>query len=131
MEAEDNLKQQNFEEFQKNKQSLLASLPAAKYTSEGLKEVESRFSGVMTLLNRKVERNEVKLGDCYYSSSFMSDLKDKRNLSFGNEVLQKMYKQYNLREFDSNFPKEVFDCAKVVFDNNEYYEQLELRAERR
>ncbi len=42
--------------------------------------------------------------------------------------MEKMFNQYKIKEYGSNFDKNVFDCDKIVFDQYEYYEALEIRA---
>ncbi len=38
----------------------------------------------------------------YFTSSFLGDLRDKRNNMFSDEIIEKMAKQYELNEYASN-----------------------------
>jgi hypothetical protein len=62
-------------------------------------ELVSKYEGYMQIYRRKqgqVEPTE------YYSSSFLNELKDKRNNMFSDEIIDKMIKQYDLTEYASN-----------------------------
>lgn len=84
-------------------------MPDPGVSAEEHPKLVAKFNGYMTLLQKKLEKDGVTGVSDYYTSSYFSDLKEKRNISFNQDILEKMYKQYSLEEFASNVSKGIFD----------------------
>lgn len=67
------------------------------YTNQHLPELVSKYEGYMQIYRRKQQGEAAE----YYSSSFLSELREKRNSTFSDEIIEKMVKQYDLREYAS------------------------------
>jgi hypothetical protein len=86
-------------------------------------KIDAKFNGYMTVLKRKLDKEGINQLNEYYCSSYLTDMKEKRNISFSQDILKKMYKDYSLDEYASNFERSVFDTTRPALEE-EYYERL-------
>jgi hypothetical protein len=80
----------------------------------------SKYEGYMQLYKRK--QSQIAPAE-YFSSSFLNDLKEKRNNMFSDEIIEKMVKNYDLNEYASDVDwKKVasngIDLSKTKFGGN-------------
>lgn len=73
-------------------------LNGIEYDEQEMKGLVSTYKGYMELHKRKVGDAEPTE---YFSSAFLSGLKDKRNKMFSDEIIEKMVKNYDLNEYGS------------------------------
>ena len=71
----------------------------AKYGGQEMPELVSKYNGYMQLYRRKQGQTQPTE---YFTSSFLNDLRDKRNSTFSDEIIKGLTKQYDLTEYASN-----------------------------
>jgi hypothetical protein len=70
-----------------------ASIGEISYSRQELPELVSKYEGYMQIHKRKQGNSEPRE---YYNSSFLSELREKRNSMFSDEIIDKMAKTYGL-----------------------------------
>jgi hypothetical protein len=77
----DQIANQNRLYYAKQKLKSSAVLGSAAYNAQELPELVSKYNGYMQLYRRRQGQSEPSE---YYSSSFLGDLRDKRNVMFSD-----------------------------------------------
>ena len=65
----------------------------------------------------------------YFSSSFLNDLKDKRNNMFSDEIIDKMVKNYELKEYGTNVDWRSIASNGVNLNNTKFKNNWQVQIE--
>lgn len=71
-----------------------------EYNAKELPALVTTYNGYMQIHKRKAAQNPTATTE-YFSSPLLSDLKEKRNNMFSDEIIEKMVKNYELNEYGS------------------------------
>ena len=65
----------------------------------------------------------------YFSSSFLNDLKEKRNNMFSDEIIDKMVKGYELKEYGTNVDWRTIASNGVNLNNTKFRNNWQVQIE--
>ena len=79
----------------------------------------------MELYKRKMQNGPNE----YFSSSFLNDLKEKRNNMFSDEIIDKMVKGYELKEYGTNVDWRTIASNGVNLNNTKFRNNWQVQIE--